>query len=134
MLMMIRPLAWWVISVPWTKTQSSRPMGIIEARMTPITVVKGMSRSVSGTSWPAWREREERSASVMPETMGRMIFSSVHTAATAIAPAPTKRTSEENVEATRSEMSPAAGSSPEVNLGSRMKKEMMRPTHRRYPR
>ncbi len=48
----------------------------------------GMSRSVRSTVPPSRRVRAETRESLMPTTMGPMIFSSVHTAATAMAPAP----------------------------------------------
>ena len=93
-------------------------MGIRRTTIVPPTMPIGRSRSVSSTVPPLRRAREDTAAARMPRTIGPRILSSVHTAATAMAPAPTNRTSVPNVLETTSEMSPVAGTSPQVRVGS----------------
>ena len=74
-------------TVWWLKSHSNMAIGISIASTVPTTMGNGMSRWVMSTSWPRRRSRAEARASTMPLTIGRRIFSSVHTAATAIAAA-----------------------------------------------
>lgn len=64
----------------------------------------------------------------MPLTMGRRIFSSVHTAPTAIAPAPTNRTSLANALDTTSATGSPVAKSPMVRIGNITPTEMTIPT------
>ena len=128
---MTKLVAWCMIDVSLTNSHSRIPTGSIDATVTPATTGKGISRSVKATCWPSWRARKEVSESLMPLMMGPMIFNSVQTAATAIAPAPMKRTSLEKDVSTMSArasepLSPSTN--PEVFRGRRTTKEMIRPT------
>ena len=99
-------------------THSRMAIGIRRTTIVPPTMPIGRSRSVRSTVPPVRRARAETAAARMPRTIGPRILSSVHTAATAMAPAPTNRTSVPNVLETTSEMSPVAGTSPQVSVGS----------------
>ena len=104
-------------------------MGSMEAKVTMTTTLMGISRSVMGSTSPALRWRDDASESLMPRTMGPMIFSSVHRAATVIAPAPAIRTSPLKVDCTNSEkVSPSSGSRPEEMMGSNTPWEIATPT------
>lgn len=80
---------------------------------------------------PDGRWALEASASLMPRAMGPMILSSVQMAATAMAPAPMKRTSEEKIVHTLSGREPSMR--PAVRIGSSTAKEMTRPTSMAMP-
>lgn len=108
--MTTRPPALAANGVPRTKSHSRRPIGTIDATVTPATTVIGRSRSVRSRRAPLRRLRVLATASVMPRTMGPMILISVQTAATAMVPAPMNRTSWENTPCTASAMEPVPGS------------------------
>ena len=80
--------------VPDAKNHNRPPMGSIDARIEATTTPAGMSLSVRATLPPPCLAREAATDSRMPRTIGTMIFTRVHTAATAMTPAPMKRTSE----------------------------------------
>lgn len=120
--MRTRPSALEAMAVPWTKSHRRAPTGSMQARVVMTTTRMDRSCSVTGSSSPLPRRAEAARDSRMPETMGPRILMKVHTAAMAIVPAPTKRTSEAKVVETRSERSvpwsPATW--PEVRSGSRI--------------
>jgi hypothetical protein len=95
-------------------------IGISDTAIAPPTMPIGRSRSVRSTVPPARRARLDTAAARIPRMIGPRIFSSVQTAATAIAPAPTNRTSVPNVVDTTSETSAPSGRSPQVSVGSRI--------------
>ncbi len=79
---------------PVLMSASTQPMGTRQASVTPATQPIGRSCSVRGSvaPWPALRTREAAIAEASPLATGLMSLMSVHTAATAMAPAPMKRT------------------------------------------
>ena len=84
-------------SGPPAMTLHSRiPIGTSIASETRPTTPIGKSRSVSASTSPPRRARLAASAEATPPITGRAIFTSVHTAATPITPAPKKRTSARN--------------------------------------
>ena len=99
-------VVWWEISEFCTNKYSNNPVGTMQAKITPMTMLKGISRSVNATVSPDLRACDDASESLMPLMMGPMIFTSVQMAATVMAPAPTNRTSWLNVVFTISEISP----------------------------
>ncbi len=77
------------------KSASRKPTGTMHtSEMRPTSPI-GLSRSTRGSMcWPplAARAREAASAELRPAMTGLTSLASVHTAATAMVPAPTKRT------------------------------------------
>ena len=106
--------------MPDRNHQSSAAIGISDSAIVPPTMPMGRSRSVMSTVPPPRRAALDTAAARMPRTIGPRILSSVQTAATAIAPAPTNRTSWPNVVETTSDTSAPLGRSPHVSVGSRM--------------
>ena len=76
------------------KFASSQPIGTMQISDIKPTWPIGMSCSVRGSNaaLPAARAREAAMADASPLITGLTSFASVHTAATPIVPAPTKRT------------------------------------------
>ena len=119
---MIRPNELCAMAVSFKNSQSRTPIGSITARVTPITILPDRSCSVSGTVSPDSRFAVDASESLIPISL-----ISVHTAATAIAPAPINRTSERKTVPTVSAR--AEGSTiPQVRHGSKTMYEIARPT------
>ena len=83
------------ICVPRMNHHSSPAIGIMATKMETMTHLPGMSCSVRSIWAPSsLAPREARSDSDMPRTIGPMILMSVQMAATAMTPAPMKRTSD----------------------------------------
>ena len=100
------------------KNHSRIAIGMSRTAIVPPTMLIGRSRSVRSTVPPVRRVLVDTAAARMPRTIGPRILSSVHTAATAMAPAPTNRTSVPKVLETASETSPLPGRVPAVSVGS----------------
>ena len=98
------------------KALRRKPIGSIESRITPPTMVIGMSRSVmSSEALPsARRARFAASAATIPRKIGPITLSRVQMAATPIVPAPTKRTFSVNAVPTKSASAMPAGGPPAV--------------------
>ncbi len=79
---------------PVLMSASTQPMGTRQASVTPATQPIGRSCSVRGSvaPWPALRTREAAIAEARPVATGLTSLISVQIAATAMAPAPMKRT------------------------------------------
>ena len=103
-------------------------MGTSIASVAAATMPIGMSRSSSASSCPAWRARLAASAERTPETTGPAMRSSVQIAATAITPAPKKRTSALNtLPAQSSTLAPGIGWLA-VSIGSSTHQPTTRPS------
>ena len=83
------------ICVPRMNHHSRPAIGTMATKMETITHLPGISCSVRSTCAPfSLVPREARSDSDMPRAIGPMILMSVQMAATAMTPAPMKRTSD----------------------------------------